>query len=211
MFGLFKKRTAKSDEPPPPALGWNAIESAFCRVYPEQTPKAWAHGGVMSMHDLNHPPENPLDGVSMYDGGSFWHYVSFGMSDLYAKRSGEDWSGFGYELTFRLAKSENEQEPPLWPINILVSVARSAFMGSSFAPGHTVKMGPIDGNPETKITALLIAKDPAFEVQETPYGKLALLQLVGVEGEVRERALQTGVLEMIDQLQAIDENLVTTL
>jgi hypothetical protein len=48
-----------------------------------QTAKHWAHQGVMRMHDLRNPPENPLDGVNVYDGGSFWHYVGFGLSDLY--------------------------------------------------------------------------------------------------------------------------------
>lgn len=52
--------------------------------------------------------------------------VSLGLSDLYSKQSKGDWSGFGYELTFRLAKTVGEGEVPLWPINILVNMARAA-------------------------------------------------------------------------------------
>ena len=28
---------------------------------------------------------DPLDGISIYDGGDFWHFVTFGFSDLYEK------------------------------------------------------------------------------------------------------------------------------
>jgi suppressor of fused-like protein len=211
MFGLFKKKTASLPMEPASLPGWEAIEKAFAEAYPGQTPKHWAHDGVHRMHDLQNPPENPLEGVSIFDGGSFWHYVSFGLSDLYRKEGRSDWSGFGYELTFRLGKQVEEKDAPLWPVNVLVSMARAAFRGSEFAPGHTVKTGPIDGNPKTKQTALLIVKDPGFDLQLTPHGKLAFLQLVGVPNETRERGLQLGVQVVIDELQAADPNLITRL
>jgi hypothetical protein len=209
MFGRFKKRTDRENEPPPPALGWEAIERAFGRLYPGQTPTHWAHDGVMRMHDLKDPPENPLDGANIYDAGSHWHYVSLGLSDLYGKESKGDWSGYGYEFTFRLAKSAGEDGVPLWPINILVSMAKAAYKGSEFAPCQTANTGPLDGDPRTKVTALLLARDPAFDLQATPNGKLAFIQLVGVEGPQRERALQVGVQPILDQLQAQDRDLVT--
>jgi len=52
--------------------------------------------------------------------------VSLGLSGLYSKQLKGDWSGFGHELTFRLAKTAGEGEVPLWPINILVNMARAA-------------------------------------------------------------------------------------
>lgn len=212
MFGLFKKRKAPpadSPEPPPPAPGWDSIEKAFARLYPGQKPRHWAHNGVLRMHDLQNPPENPLDGVSIYDGGAFWHYVGFGLSELYTKESEGDWSGFGYEFTFRLAKTGTRQEPPLWPIDVLISLARAQFAGSDFGPGHTVRTGPLDGESETRLTALLLVEDPGFELQNTPHGKLAFLQLVGVEAETRERALQVGAREVIAELRAHNPELVT--
>jgi hypothetical protein len=212
MFGFFKKRKtppAGPPEPPPPALGWEFIEKAFARLYPGQKPRHWAHKGVLRMHDLKNPPENPLDGVSVYDGGAFWHYVGLGLSDLYVKTSEGDWSGFGYEFTFRLAKAEAEQEPPLWPLNVLISLARAQFAGSDFAPGHTAQTGPIDGRNETRLTALLFVKDPSFELQDTPHGKLGFLLIVGVEAETRERALQVGGWEVIDELRARNPEFIT--
>lgn len=49
----------------------------------------------------------------------------------------EDESGFGFELTFRLARAEAEREPPAWPINLLQNLARYVFTGgNSLREGH---------------------------------------------------------------------------
>jgi hypothetical protein len=212
FFDLFKGRKQPQpvvDEAPGVAHGWDAIEQAFGTLYPGQTAKHWRHDGVMRMHDLRNPPENPFDGVSIYDAGPFWHYVSFGMSDLYGKESNDEWSGFGYELTFRLAKPPSEADPPLWPINLMGSLARAAFTGSAFGPGHTVQIGPIDGQAETTLTALLLSEDPSLSVRDTPNGKLAFLLLIGVEGAVRERAMKEGSEGVLAELRAGDPTLMT--
>jgi len=212
LFDFLKKRAAKPDgpaPPAPPASGWEAIESAFGELYPGQEARHWTHKGVMRMHDLRNPPENPFDGVSIYEGRTFWHYVSFGMSDLYAKESKGEWSGFGYEFTFRLAKSEGKADPPLWPINLMGSLARAAFTGSAFGPGHSVKIGPIDGRAETKATALLLTNDPGLGLRETEHGKLAFLLVLGVEAAVRERALEVGVEPVVAEIRAENPDLVT--
>jgi hypothetical protein len=212
MFGLFRKRKAEGAPAPPlPPLGWEAIERAFAQLYPEQKAKHWAHGGVRRMHDLDTPPQNPLEGVSVYDASSFWHYVSFGLSDLYEKTSPSEASGLGFAFTFRLAKGQRPEQPPLWPIDVMVSLARAAFSGSTFGEGHTMKTGPLDGKKESKLTALLLVRDPGFDVQQTPHGCLTFLQLVGVQGESRERALRIGVQQVVDELRNEDANLVTRL
>jgi suppressor of fused len=195
LFDFLKKKTPKpAGGAEPPSPGWDAIESAFAELYPGQSARHWTHDGVMRMHDLRNPPENPFDGVSIYDGGTFWHYVSFGLSDLYEKESTDEWSGFGYEFTFRLAKSSGD-DLPLWPINVMGTLARAVFTGTLFGPGHTVDMvRPLDG-PDSKsaLTAVLLTNDPGLEqVRETPHGKLAFLLIVGVEAAVRERALAEG-------------------
>ena len=52
-----------------------------------------------------------------------WHYVTYGFSELYAKESSDAaTSGYGFELTFRLAAeaAENaDSTPPVWPMNLL--------------------------------------------------------------------------------------------
>ena len=76
-------------------------------------------------------------------------------------------------------------------------------------PGHTIKTGPIDGRKETALTALLITKDPAIPLLETPHGKVVLLLLVGIEGQMRERALEVGVEPLLVDLLANNPDLVT--
>lgn len=217
MFGFFRKRkqapatSAPPDEPPLAAPGWDAIEAAFERLYPGQVARIWEHHGVHRRHDLGNPPANPLEAVRIYDGGTFWHYVSLGLSDLYQKESADDWSGFGYELTFRVGKAAEEENPPLWPVSVMVSLAGARYTAEDYAAGDTVKTGPLDGHPECSLTALLIFEDPAFKVLETPFGKLVFLQLVGVEAETRERALRLGSRSVIDELRFNNPDLITRL
>ena len=46
---------------------------------------------------------DPLDGISVYDAGDFWHFVSYGLSELYTKECEDpEYSGYGIELTFKL-------------------------------------------------------------------------------------------------------------
>lgn len=210
MFGLFGKKKSVEQGPPPPAPGWEAIEKAFGNLYPGQRPRWWEHQGVHRMHDLKDPPENPLEAVAIYDAGAFWHYVSFGMSDLFAKESAGEWSGFGYEFTFRCSK-EAGAAAPLWPVDVLVGLATSAYQGERYAPGHTIKTGPIDGRSETALTALLVAKDPGVPVIDTPHGKVAFLLLLGVEGPVREKALAAGFDAVLAEISAGNPSLVTRL
>ena len=83
LFDKFKKNKEieKKETVEAPALGWDAITAEFERVYPGQTnPKhyatliKWALGG-----------KDPLDGISIYDGGDYWHFVTFGMTDAELK------------------------------------------------------------------------------------------------------------------------------
>lgn len=61
--------------------GWDAINAECDRIYPDQKdPKhygtliKWRFGG-----------NAPLDGISIYDGGDYWHFVTYGLSELYKK------------------------------------------------------------------------------------------------------------------------------
>ena len=85
-------------------VGWDAITAEAERIYPEQTNPIhyatlikWKFGGG-----------DPLDGISVYDGGNYWHFVTYGLSELYEKESkNKEYSGFGMEFTFRLKKTNH--------------------------------------------------------------------------------------------------------
>ena len=72
-------------------------------VYGEQEPK---HYGTIIKYSLGGP--DPIDGVSVYEHAgppAHWHYVSYGLSELYRKESDDlELSGWGIELTFRLVR-----------------------------------------------------------------------------------------------------------
>jgi len=198
------------DGDPPPAHGWDAIEAACAAVHGDAEPMHWAHKGVMAMHDLKTPPENPLDGVSIYDGGDYWHYVGFGLSELYAKQTRDPaWSGFGLELCFRLIKPEPTDEAPLWPVDLLTSLSKAVFSGSRFEHGHTVKCGPINGDPDCPAVGLFLVEDPDLGTLDTPHGRVVMLLLVGIDAETHARAQGESHLSVLAELRAENPALVT--
>jgi hypothetical protein len=192
LFDFFKKKPSAA---PPSATeddvraeGWDAITRAFEQVYPGQTDPAHRAPLIHRMHDLSKYAA-AFDGVSAYDAGDHWHLVTFGLSELYDKE-GEDpeISGFGYELTFKLPKVS--EQPPPWAFAFLDGIGRAVWDGQVFAPGHTIKTGPLDGHPTTVENALLVLSDPSFPAPIcSANGKLELLLLLGVDNAVRERVL----------------------
>lgn len=159
--------------------GWDAIDAALHRRYPGVEP---VHYGTLLKWRLGGP--DPLDGVSVYARDNHWHFVSYGMSELYTKESDSlDVSGWGFEFTFRVAKAADDSEPPMWAANFLQNLARYVFSsGNPFAPGHHVDLnGPISlAQPDTAIRAITFADDPELGVIDTPHGRLRFLQVVGL-------------------------------
>lgn len=163
--------------------GWDAIEREFLRVYPGQdNPKhyatiiKWIFGG-----------NDPLDGISVYDGGGFWHFVSFGLTEIYGKETENRYiSGYGYELTFKLKKDEYEdEEAEIRNVcGILQSIARLVFTkGEFFRTNEFIYTGQktgIDSRQESNLTGFIIVQDPAVETISTPNGRVEFLELIGM-------------------------------
>ena len=161
--------TGGTEEAPTP--GWDAITTALETLYPGQEPR---HFGTIVRYAIGGP--DPLDGISVYRVETpvpHWHYVSFGLSELYAKETDvPEVSGFGFELTFRLERG-SEGEPPMFACNFLQNLARYVFdSGRIFEAGHHVDLnGPIERGAETDITAICFATDPKLPAISTPNGK----------------------------------------
>ena len=106
--------------------GWDAIDTAFNELYGEQEPK---HYGTAIPYALGGP--DPLDGISAYKvehPTPHWHFVTYGFSELYDKETNDpEHSGYGFELTFRLTRTEDETEPPAWALNLLQNMGRYVF------------------------------------------------------------------------------------
>lgn len=213
-MGLFDKfRKKESEQKVNPELankveapGWDAIEKEFLRVYPGQdNPKhygtliKWRFGG-----------NDPLDGISIYDGGDFWHFVSFGLTEIYDKESdNKDVSGYGYELTFKLKKNQYEdEEAEIKNIcGILQTIARITFTnGELFRPFEFIYTGQQEGFDAFKksaLTGFITIKDPTVETIETPNGRVEFLELVGMtDAELKTLSNLDSVKEIYEELQS---------
>ncbi|MDE7281325.1 MAG: suppressor of fused domain protein [Ruminiclostridium sp.] len=176
---------AKTSEEPPNMSGWDAIIAEFERIYPDQ--KEPKHYGRLIPWRLGGP--NPLDGVSIYDGGDFWHFVTFGLSELYDKESEDkEWSGYGMEFTFKLKKDcydmENEEAEFNCIISNLDNIAKLTFeKGELFLPDEYVYTGQtegIDRFQKSKLTGFITMNDPTVNTLDTPNGKVEFVEFIGV-------------------------------
>lgn len=185
IFDKFSKnkKTENKEIAEPSAMGWDAITAEFERIYPDQTnPKhygtliKWALGG-----------KDPLDGISIYDGGDYWHFVTYGMTELYEKEEDNDEiSGFGYEMTFKLKKDNYaDEEGELKCIcGILQAIARITFNNSEiFQPFEFLYTGQttgIDAYQKSNITGFICVPDTSVNTIDTPNGRVAFLTFIGM-------------------------------
>ncbi|WP_410771461.1 suppressor of fused domain protein [Fontibacillus sp. BL9] len=164
--------------------GWDAIDQELGKIYGDQEPK---HYGTLISYALGGP--DPLDGISAYKAEEpvpHWHFVTYGFSELYEKESehAED-SGYGFELTFRLVRENEEEEPPAWALNLLQNMGRYVFnSGNVFRAGDYLDAnGPICMDADTELTALAFVEDPQLPAIDTPNGRVEFLQMVGITGD----------------------------
>jgi hypothetical protein len=165
------------------AIGWDAITNEAERVYPDQkNPK---HYGTLIKWRLGGP--DPLDGISIYDAGDSWHFVTYGLSELYEKESiNKEWSGYGMEFTFKLKKDfYADEEAELKNIcGILQQVAKITFTNGelfkSYEYIYTGQTEGIDSRHVSNITGFITIPDTSFNSLETENGRVEFVELIGV-------------------------------
>lgn len=199
----------------PGAPGWDAIDGALAALYGDREPDR--HYGTVLRFALG--GEDPLDGLSAFkvtgEGPPHWHIVSYGMTELYGKESADpDESGWGFELTMRVACGLSDEEPPMWALNFLQNIARYVFQtGNVFAAGHYMNInGPIALGQDTKIRAISFARAPKLpEKVVSPHGKFGFLHVLGITLDELE-AMKTWSSEAVqDLMRQRDPLLVTAL
>ena len=198
LFDKFKKKKKKEESVPAPC--WDAITAACERVYPDQKdPKHygtlvnWRFGG-----------DQPLEGISVYDGGSYWHFVTYGLSELYGKESDiPEVSGYGMEFTFKLKKDryENEENEIRCVCGILQSIARITFtQGELFNVYESLYTGQTEGidyNQRSQLTGFITVPDRQLGEIDTPNGQVRFVAFIGATD--RElRAVRNGELWVSD-------------
>ena len=85
------------------APGWDTIDRALAPLYGETDPWHW---GTAIKHAMGGP--DPIDGISAYSsnaaGVTHLHFCTYGFTSHYYDEEalGNAFSGYGFELTFRL-------------------------------------------------------------------------------------------------------------
>ena len=204
VFDKFKKKSSPANEEEINSAGWDAITAEFERVYPGQTnPKhygtliKWKFGG-----------NDPLDGISIYDGGDYWHFVGYGLSELYDKESDDpEISGYGMEFTFKLKKEkyENEEGEIRCICGILQTLARlTAKNGEIFLPYEYIYTGQttgIDVRQQSNLTGFICVPDPTVNTLQTPNGKVEFLEFIGMtDAELKTLKTHDSVKEIYEKL-----------
>ncbi len=198
LFDKFKKKTTEKETTPVStsetaednaALGWDAITATFERLYPGQTnPKHYFP--IISMRLGG---TDPLDGISVYDGGEYWHFVTYGFSELYEKESeDQEYSGYGMEFTMKLKKdaAADEEGEIRCVCGILQSLARLTFTkGEVFLPNeyiYTRQTEGVDADRQSNITGFITVAEPKVPEISTPNGIVVFVELVGAtDAELR--------------------------
>lgn len=162
--------------------GWNAITGAFEKAYPGQDDPR--HYGVLIPWRLG--GNDPLDGFSIYDGGDCWHFVTYGLTELYEKESDDpEYSGYGMEFTLRLKKGccEDEEAELRCICGIFQSIARLTFeQGEIFDVWEYIYTGQqtgVDARQLSKITGFITIPDTKIPPMQTPNGKVEFVEFIG--------------------------------
>lgn len=188
--------------------GGTAIQSLVDRVdggppvqrYRPSAPHRFRSGGplrAVTVHRVSPPPH--------------WHLVTYGLTELDVKESDNHRrSGWGFELTFRVAPADDE---PDWASDFLTNLAAYVWQtGHGFAAGdHLDLRGPVRLGTTTTITAAVVVRDPALGVLRGPFGRVEFLQLVGLRAEELELCRAWSTDAVVGLLAEEDPLLVTAL
>ncbi len=206
----YKKKYSEDD-----AVGWECIDKVTEELYPNQEPK---HYGTILKYCLG--GEDPLDGVSIYKSDKqqeHYHLVSYGMSNLYYDEEsvGGEFSRWGFEFTFRLAPSKNND--PKWAVSLMQNLARYVFETKNwFEENHIIPTNsPICLDADTELTAIAFTLDPEMGKIDTPHGEVQFLQMVGITTteyeELKKNPKQSEVKKLLEKLRKDNPLLITEL
>jgi hypothetical protein len=202
MLGRRRRQPDETQEPESP--GWNAITAALESVYGDQPPK---HVGYTPGLHFG----SGLQGCSAHWAADHWHYVTYGLTELWTKTDDADRgiSGWGYELTLRVRGIPDE--PPPWPFNLLETIARHTrdqqhpfLVGDRLDPG-----GPITGAEDTRLRAIAFTLDPVLRSVDSPNGRFEFRQLVGITSEELETMRAGSTDDVLSRLASGNPLLVT--
>lgn len=134
-----------------------------------------------------------LEGVGIYDDGVCYHFVTYGLSDLYEKTTQtKEISGLGCELTLSLKKEgvQNLDREIHNICGILKTIAQLADeKNQPILPGACLSLGIEQGfdlGRKSELRGFMTAPNEIPPI-DTPFGKVLFVKLVGItEPELKE-------------------------
>ena len=162
------------------APGWDAIDSYVGSRYGHRLPHQFTSSTPYELDKAN-----PLPAVTVWESGAppSWHYVSYGLTELFEKSSSDpNISGFGHELTLRVPKADGEEQPPAWGVRLLNALGHHILsQRAGLDSGHCVDLGaPLTMEESCCLTGLVCIPDPILGKFDSPHGSVLFLQLVGI-------------------------------
>lgn len=163
------------------SIGWDAIESHLSKIYPLcVNPKHyapivnWRFGG-----------NDPLDGIDIYDGEGFYHFVTYGLSELYEKENDLDnVSGYGMEFTLKLKIENGLDDDRIKNIcNILQDIARITFTEGELFKEYEYLDFETNIDENSNIVGFITVPDPDLKSIDTLNGKVDFILLIGITKE----------------------------
>ncbi|MBY0356840.1 MAG: suppressor of fused domain protein [Candidatus Obscuribacterales bacterium] len=191
-------------------IGKEAIDEILGSLYPGSEPNEWE---PTIKYSLGGP--DPLDLVRAYRVNGpqpYWHYISYGFTELDEKETDDpDISGYGFELTFKLAVKGEEKTAPTWPVVLLQTLGNYVFStGNEFAAGNHVDFKkPITEDIPTDLTALLFDVDSSLPHLVSPHGQATFLQLVGITASEVEAVQQWNAKRFLELMKEENPLLIT--
>lgn len=175
-----------------------AIAAHFDALYKGRKPRHFA-----TIHSAHPAGQDPLSGVSVWKRAEpvpHWHYVTQGLSQPNPKAAIPGASGFGFELTFRLACTAEAMDAPLWPLDFLHNLARYVFRTShALQDGHRMNAsGPISPGLPTQLCAMGFTSDPELPPIGTQSGSVYFLQVVGLTADEESAAERWDTRKLLD-------------
>lgn len=156
----------------------------------------------------------PLRAIAVWESKTprpNWHFVSLGLTELHEKQSPDPTtSGFGHELTLRLAKGK-EKAPPDWAIHLFKILARHLQQRRQpFAASHHMSFdAPFCTDRKSEVKALAFIEDPELPPRDTPNGRVEFLRIFGITLDELRAIFGWDTRPFLDLLRRTNPLLVT--
>ena len=197
--------------------GWDYLDDILMNVYHRDPLETF---GTLIPYGVG--GNDPLPQVSVYETEKYYHYITYGFSNLGKVKLKDDgsvpeYSGYGFELTLKIKKEQVDNL--IWIPALFQGYARYVYeTGNYFTANQFIGVDPdsregINPEKDSTITGFVTTYDKDFGIVETPNGKVEFIQLVGITQPELKKICEKEIRakEMVEKLLELDSILVTDL